>query len=82
MRDPNKSMVRNVKVIKVIEVVSVIGNGTKESMTRYLNNYYSLNGQLLASHDTLEDAEKEDQFFLSCCLVFKGRKDDSNERTN
>ncbi|ORM99170.1 hypothetical protein FAM21823_02165 [Lentilactobacillus parabuchneri] len=29
MRDPNKSMVRNVKVIKVIEVVSVIGNGTK-----------------------------------------------------
>lgn len=60
MRDPNKSMIRNVKVIKVIEVVSVIGNGTKESMTRYLNNYYSLNGQLLASHDTLEDAEKED----------------------
>ena len=79
MRDPNKSMVRNVKVIKVIEVVSVIGNGTKESMTRYLNNYYSLNGQLLASHDTLEDAEKEDQFFLSCRLVFKERKDDSNE---
>jgi hypothetical protein len=53
-------MVRNVKVIKAIEVVSVIGNGTEESMTRYLNNYYSLNGQLLASHDTLEDAEKED----------------------
>lgn len=80
MRDLNKSMVKNVKVIKVIEVVSVIGNGTKESMTRYLNNYYSLNGQLLASHDTLEDAEeKEDQFFLSCRLVFKERKDDSNE---
>ncbi|APR08294.1 hypothetical protein [Lentilactobacillus parabuchneri] len=60
MRDLNKSMVKNVKVIKVIEVVSVIGNGTKESMTRYLNNYYSLNGQLLASHDTLEDAEEKE----------------------
>lgn len=60
MRDPNKSLVRNVKIIKVIKVVSVIGNGTEESMTRYLNEYYSLNGRLLASHDTLEDAEKED----------------------
>lgn len=60
MRNFSESMVRNVKVIKAIEVVSVIGNGTKESMTRYLNEYYSLNGQLLASHDTLEDAEKED----------------------
>lgn len=59
MRNFSESMVRNVKVIKVIEVVSVIGNGTEESMTRYLNEYYSLNGQLLASHDTLEDAEKE-----------------------
>lgn len=59
MRDLNKSMVRNVKVIKVIEVVSVIGNGTEESMTRYLNEYYSLDGHQLASHDTLDDAGKE-----------------------
>lgn len=58
MRDLNKSMVRNVKVIKVIEVVSVIGNGTEESMTRYLNEYYSLDGTLLARHDTLHDTRK------------------------
>lgn len=58
MRDLNKSMVRNVKVIKVIEVVSVIGNGTEESMTRYMNEYYSLDGRILASHDTLHDTRK------------------------
>lgn len=58
MRDPNESMVRSVKVIKVIEVVSVIGQGTEQSMVRYLNEYYTLGGRLLASHDTLQDAEK------------------------
>ncbi len=58
MRDPNKSLVRNVKIIKVIKVVSVIGNGTEESMTRYLNEYYSLDGQLLARQDTLHGTRK------------------------
>lgn len=45
------------RVIKVIVTESTIGNGTKENPVRLIYQYWDLKGNLLAMHDTLEDAE-------------------------
>ncbi|PWG00983.1 hypothetical protein [Levilactobacillus bambusae] len=50
-----KSVVKSVEVIKVIEVQSLIGEGTEESVVRHLKEYFDLEGNLLAKHDTLND---------------------------
>lgn len=40
-----------VKMIKVIEVKTVIGNGERENPFRCITEYWSLNGRLLAVDD-------------------------------
>lgn len=46
---------RSAKVIQVIETQVVIGKGTEADPLRYLVQYWSLKGELLAERDTLED---------------------------
>lgn len=43
--------------IEVIKTISLIGGGTKEDPVRHIYQYWDFEGKLLASHDTLEDAE-------------------------
>lgn len=45
------------KVIKVIQTMSLLGLGTKEDPIRYVYQYWDFKGNLLASHDTLDDNE-------------------------
>lgn len=57
--NPNGS-VRSVEEITVIEVVSVIGEGTEEDPARYLNQYWRKDGKLLAEYDTINSAKGYD----------------------
>lgn len=41
------------EVIQVIHTKSLIGCGVPEDMVRYLHQYWSLEGQLLATYDPL-----------------------------
>lgn len=50
----------NAKIIKLIQTKSLIGRGTKEDPARFIYQYWDFKGNLLASHDTLEDAIVED----------------------
>jgi hypothetical protein len=45
------------KVIKVIQTISLLGEGTKENPVRYLYQYWDFKGNLLAKHDSLHDNE-------------------------
>ncbi len=45
----------NAKVIKVIQTKSLIGRGTKEDPARCIYQYWDFKGNLLASHDTLDN---------------------------
>ena len=45
------------KVITVIETVSVIGGGKPEDPLRHMIRYWSLDGALLAEHDTINDGD-------------------------
>ncbi len=47
------------EVIQVIKTISLLGDGTKEDPVRYTYQYWDFKGNLLASHDTLEDAKVE-----------------------
>ena len=47
------------EVIQVIKTISLLGLGTKEDPVRYIYQYWDFKGNLLASHDTLEDAMTE-----------------------
>ena len=40
----------------VIEVISVIGKGTKEDPARYLKQYWRKDGKLLAEYDTINES--------------------------
>ncbi len=44
------------KVIRVIRTESIIGNGTKEDQVRQIYQYWDFKGNLLAKHDTLDEA--------------------------
>lgn len=46
----------NAKVIKVIQTKSLIGRGTQKDPARYIYQYWDFKGNLLASHDTLNNA--------------------------
>lgn len=46
MHPPNE-----VKVIPVIRVKCTRGNGTEEDLSRFVNEYWSLDGQLLATKE-------------------------------
>ncbi len=47
----------NAKVIKVIKTESLIGRGTQEDPARYIYQYWDFKGNLIASHDSLQDNE-------------------------
>ena len=48
------------KIIKVIKTTSLLGLGTEKDPIRYVYQYWDFEGNLLASHDTLEGAMTED----------------------
>lgn len=52
--DPRKYIVRGVKVIQVIEVISLRGKGTEDEIYREVIQYWSLDGVLLAEHDPVK----------------------------
>lgn len=44
------------EVIQVIKTISIMGEGTKKDPVRYIYQYWDFEGNLLASHDTLEES--------------------------
>ena len=48
------------RVISVIETVSVIGKGTPDNPSRHKMQYWSLDGKLLAEHDSINDCTAEE----------------------
>lgn len=51
--------VREVKMMEVIHVVSFEGEGTEENPARFINEYYSKEGALLATKDEWLEREIE-----------------------
>ena len=47
------------EVIKVIKTTSLLGRGIPEDPVRYVHQYWDFEGNLLAKHDTLDDAMTE-----------------------
>lgn len=45
------------EVIQVIKTISIMGEGTPKVPVRYIYQYWDFKGNLLASHDTLNDNE-------------------------
>ena len=45
------------EVMQVIKTISILGEGTEKDPVRYIYQYWDFKGKLLASHDTLDDAE-------------------------
>lgn len=43
------------EVIQVIKTTSILGKGIEEDPARYIYQYWDFEGNLLASHDTLDD---------------------------
>lgn len=50
-----RSHVREVKQIQVIQVDSLYGNGTTQSPYRILQQFFDQKGNLLAQHDSKND---------------------------
>lgn len=48
------SHIKNTEVIQVIRTVSFYGNGTEDNPNRYIYQYWSLEGQLLATIDPFQ----------------------------
>lgn len=44
------------EIISVIKTTSLLGLGTKEDPVRYIYQYWDFEGNLLAKHDTLDEA--------------------------
>ena len=47
--------IEKAKVIQIIQTTLIIGEGTEKDPTRYIYQYWDFKGNLLASHDTLND---------------------------
>lgn len=45
------------EVMQVIKTISILGEGIEKDPVRYIYQYWDFEGNLLASHDTLDDAE-------------------------
>lgn len=43
------------EVMKVIKTTSLLGRGTEKDPARYIYQYWDFEGNLLASHDTLDE---------------------------
>lgn len=50
------SSVEYARIIQVIEVKTIIGDGTKENPVRVLFQYWDVKGNMLATYDSLEDS--------------------------
>ena len=48
------------KVIQVIETVAMRGDGSPENMCRWVRQYWSLEGELLAENDPCEEEKKKE----------------------
>ena len=44
------------EVMQVIKTIGLIGEGTAKDPARYIYQYWDFEGNLLAEHDTLEEA--------------------------
>lgn len=60
------------QVIQVIKTTRVYGKGTKQDLVRIITEYWSLDGELLASvdpgfiaHETAQDSHVKDQLLLA-----------------
>lgn len=61
-RGPRPRGTDEARVIQVIQTKALLGSGTEEDPTRYLFQYWDLDGRLLASCDEWkEQKEKEEQ---------------------
>lgn len=47
--------VNSVREVTLIEVVVVVGDGTKANPVRYLRQYWTKEGELLAECDTIKE---------------------------
>ena len=56
--------IKTVKIISVIETKTKVGNGTEEDPNRFLFQYWSLHGALLATRDE-HDLSISDPSFLT-----------------
>ena len=64
IEDFRKSNVDEVKVIEVVQVKSLFGEGTKESIGRQIIEYYTLDGELLSRVDDFDrPAPKERKIY-------------------
>ena len=50
----------NAKVIQVIKTTSILGTGIEKAPVRYIYQYWDFKGNLLAKHDTLDEAIVEE----------------------
>ena len=57
------------KVRTVIETVALKGNDTKESPLRLIQQYWSLEGELLAEKDAFSESEKTNDFYDDVALT-------------
>ncbi len=55
MSKAKRRAVNSAEVIEVIKTTCVIGEGTREDPVRYLAQYWSLKGEILASYDDWTD---------------------------
>lgn len=44
------------EVIQVVKTTSILGRGDKKDPVRYIYQYWDFEGNLLAKHDTLDEA--------------------------
>ena len=56
---PDMHKVRSAKIISVIRITSVTGTGTEENPNRVITQYWSLDGELLATVDPVEEDRRE-----------------------
>lgn len=48
------SHIKNTEIIQLIRTVSFYGNGTEDNPNRFIEQYWSLDGKLLATVDPLD----------------------------
>ena len=81
MRDFRRlTNVNSVRTIQVIEVISIVGAGTKDDPIREIMEYYSPTGRILARHNDTEDLTtgswlEDDKYTASGIPVDKSSND-------
>jgi len=57
MNEPLLRGCEKAEVVTVIKTISLYGEGTSEEPFRYLFQYLDFDGNLLASHDSIQDVK-------------------------